>query len=94
MKDLIKKNSRFAGLDASSVDGYQGREKEVIVFSTVRSNAKGKVGFLSDWRRLNVALTRARRGLIVIGDKKTLMNDPYWKKWVEWAEQRVYCFCF
>jgi hypothetical protein len=74
------------GLNIASVDGFQGREKEVILFSTVRANNKGKVGFLSDWRRLNVAITRARRGLIIVGDKTTLMNDPHWAAWINWVD--------
>lgn len=62
------------------VDGLTaGQEREVIIFSSVRSNAQGKIGFLADVRRLNVALTRARRGLIVIGSKSTLINNPTWR---------------
>ncbi len=64
----------------TTIDGLTaGQEKEVIIFSAVRSNAQGRIGFLADVRRLNVALTRARRGLIVIGSKSTLMNNPTWR---------------
>jgi len=65
-------------IEVKSVDGFQGREKEVIVISFVRSNERGEIGFLSDLRRLNVAITRAKRKLIMIGDSKTLVsNDTY-----------------
>jgi superfamily I DNA and/or RNA helicase len=78
---------RFAGLEVRSVDGYQGREKEVIVFCTVRSNPDGDIGVLADQRRLNVAVTRARRGLVVIGDATTLRRDGVWRSWLEWVEE-------
>lgn len=78
----------YAGLEIKSVDGYQGREKEIIVFSAVRANDNGEIGFLKDRRRLNVALTRARRGLIVLGHQKTLRHDGTWRSWLDWAEER------
>jgi len=79
------KGPALTGLEIKTVDGFQGREKEVVVFSAVRSNDRGSVGFLSDARRLNVAITRARRGLIVIGDARTLSRDPTWRAWLAWA---------
>jgi regulator of nonsense transcripts 1 len=75
-------------IEVKTVDGYQGREKEVIVFSCVRSNSEGEVGFLSDPRRLNVALTRAKRGLIVIGDPSTLRHDENWESWLRHVRER------
>ena len=68
----------------SSVDSFQGSQKDYFIISTVRSNKN--VGFLKDIRRLNVALTRARRCVMVIGDSKTLMKDKYWRNYVEYCK--------
>ena len=65
-------------LEIDTVDGFQGREKEAIVISLVRSNERGEIGFLSDLRRTNVAMTRARCKLILIGDSATLASDPFY----------------
>lgn len=67
-----------AGLEIGSIDGFQGREKEVVVLDLVRSNDAGDIGFLADVRRMNVALTRARRLLIVVGDSATLGSHPFY----------------
>ena len=94
LSDIFDSNSGreegrpFHGLEINTVDGYQGREKEIILFSAVRSNQHGEVGFLSDRRRLNVAITRARRGLVVVGDPQTLRYDMTWRSWLDWAEER------
>jgi superfamily I DNA and/or RNA helicase len=67
-----------AGLEVDTVDGFQGREKEAVVVDLVRSNDDGEIGFLADTRRMNVALTRARRFLLVVGDSATLAGHPYY----------------
>ena len=76
--DLIVSKLKNTGIEINTVDGFQGREKEVIVISFVRSNKRGEVGFLKDLRRLNVSITRAKRKLIVICDVKTVSSmDTY-----------------
>ncbi|GDY09264.1 ATPase AAA [Planctomycetia bacterium] len=76
-----------AAIEIDTVDGFQGREKEAVVISFVRSNATGEVGFLSDTRRTNVALTRARRKLIVIGDSSTLANHEFYRRLLDHFER-------
>jgi len=92
IKQLINQRPGLArfrtGLEVESVDRFQGQEKEVIIFCAVRNNREGRVGFLCDWRRLNVMLTRARIGLIVIGSRSTLNADPLWREWLVWATAR------
>jgi ATP-dependent RNA/DNA helicase IGHMBP2 len=84
---LIRELSPISSLEIDSVDGFQGREKEAVVISLVRSNPKGEIGFLSDVRRMNVALTRARRKLIVVGDSATLSVHPFYKRMIEFFER-------
>jgi superfamily I DNA and/or RNA helicase len=74
------------GLEIDSVDGFQGREKEAVVMSLVRSNRENDIGFLGDVRRMNVALTRARRKLIVVGDSATLAAHPFYQSLFEYFE--------
>jgi predicted DNA helicase len=76
-----------AGLEVGTVDGFQGREKEAIVVDLVRSNDAGDIGFLADRRRMNVALTRARRFLLVVGDSGTLAGDAYYRAFLDAAER-------
>jgi hypothetical protein len=75
-------------IEVSSTDGFQGREKEAVVFSAVRSNDWGNIGFVSDWRRVNVSFTRARRALIVIGNPETLRrgDQDTWSPWLAWID--------
>lgn len=70
-------------VEIKSIDGFQGREKEVIIISLVRSNTEENIGFLRDYRRLNVALTRAKRKLIIIGNPSTLQSNPIYKSLIE-----------
>ncbi|MFT5123783.1 MAG: ATP-dependent RNA/DNA helicase IGHMBP2 [Kiritimatiellia bacterium] len=70
-------------VEIGSIDGFQGREKEVVIISLVRSNSNKEIGFLRDTRRMNVALTRARRKLIVIGDSATIADHPFYSGLLE-----------
>ncbi|CAJ1403197.1 unnamed protein product [Effrenium voratum] len=74
-------------VEVQSVDGFQGREKKVIIFSCVRAHnePRGGIGFLSDFRRLNVAITRAQRALIVFGNRKTLQRHFMWANWLHFV---------
>ncbi|MCB9644720.1 MAG: AAA family ATPase [Myxococcales bacterium] len=74
------------GLEIDTVDGFQGREKEAIIVDLVRSNDDGQIGFLKDIRRMNVALTRARRFLLVVGDSATLGSEAFYQSFLEYAQ--------
>ena len=74
-------------IDLGSVDGFQGRESEAVIISMVRSNSDGEIGFLAEQRRMNVALTRARRKLIIIGDSATITADEFFGEMLAWVEE-------
>ena len=74
-------------LQVNSIDGFQGQERDVIYISLVRSNAKGQIGFLSDTRRMNVALTRAKKKLVIIGDSATLGLHSFYKNFLDYIEK-------
>jgi ATP-dependent RNA/DNA helicase IGHMBP2 len=84
---LLRELLPIADLEIDTVDGFQGREKEAVIVSLVRSNDRGEIGFLSDVRRMNVALTRARRKLLVIGDSSTIANHAFYARLIEHFER-------
>ena len=85
---FLRDRCTSTGVEIDTVDGFQGREKEAVLISLVRSNSQGEVGFLGDTRRMNVAMTRAKRKLIVIGDGSTLGRNAFFKKWIEHTENQ------
>ncbi|KAL2092970.1 hypothetical protein ACEWY4_010282 [Coilia grayii] len=87
--DLLRQrlSQKHPELEIKSVDGFQGREKEAVVLSLVRSNRKGEVGFLAEDRRINVAVTRARRQLTVVCDSQTVRNHDFLKSLVDYMTQ-------
>lgn len=90
LKKLIKKYEFFKPyrrlISVNTVDGFQGQERDVILISLVRSNDEGQIGFLKDLRRMNVAITRARMKLIILGNKDTMTKHPFYKKLWEYVE--------
>ena len=83
---LLREQIRITDLEIDTIDGFQGREKETVIVSLVRSNDRGEIGFLSDIRRMNVALTRARRKLIVVGDTSTIAGHEFYARLIEHFE--------
>ncbi|CAN5727509.1 IGHMBP2 family helicase [soil metagenome] len=86
LRDLLR-DERAAGLEVGTVDGFQGREKEAVIVDLVRSNDSGEIGFLSNTRRMNVALTRAKRFLLVVADSATLGNHPYYAQFISYVDE-------
>lgn len=72
----------------NTVDGFQGQERDVVYISLVRSNAKGEIGFLSDYRRMNVAMTRARKLLVVVGDSGTIGNNKFYQEFLNYCDEK------
>jgi superfamily I DNA and/or RNA helicase len=85
--DLINQHNKFQNVEIDTVDAFQGREKEMIIFSAVRSNNDNTIGFLRDLRRLNVALTRAKRKLIFIGDSSTICSHNVYAKLLKYIKK-------
>jgi len=87
IQDTIKDEFK-ASPEISTVDGFQGREKEIIIISNVRSNEDSEIGFLKDYRRLNVSITRAKRKLIIIGDSETLSKNENFNNLIEYLKEK------
>ncbi len=89
MQDDYKVDEQLEGLDITidTIDAFQGQERDVIYISLVRSNEKGEIGFLKDYRRLNVALTRAKKKLVVVGDSATIGLDKFFSSFIDYVEK-------
>lgn len=92
LRQLLKKDRYWKPfrslITINTVDGFQGQERDVIVISLVRSNAEGDIGFLRDLRRMNVAITRARMKLILLGDRSTLCRMPFYRRLAEYIDEQ------
>uniref|UniRef100_A0A5B7CBG4 DNA helicase n=1 Tax=Davidia involucrata TaxID=16924 RepID=A0A5B7CBG4_DAVIN len=89
LRMMRSNEDKLKDLEISTVDGFQGREKEAIIISMVRSNSKKEVGFLSDCRRMNVAVTRARRQCCLVCDTETVSSDGFLKRLIEYFEEHA-----
>ncbi len=91
LRQQIKKREEFRPyrnvISVNTVDGFQGQERDIILISLVRSNDDGQIGFLSDLRRMNVAMTRARMKLIIFGNKQTLRHHAFYRRLIEYVEK-------
>merc|ERR1712228_280470 len=88
IRSLIPCGHPASDVRVDTVDGFQGMERDLVLVSTTRCNQSGNLGFLSDPRRANVLLTRARRGLVVFGDWATLSAERHvWRPWLQWVHE-------
>lgn len=96
LRQLIRRDAFFKPfrpfITINTVDGFQGQERDVILISLVRANEDGQIGFLNDLRRMNVAITRARMKLIILGDASTLTKHPFYKKLYEYVASLLFSF--
>ncbi|MBR9922550.1 MAG: AAA family ATPase [Bacteroidetes bacterium] len=90
MEEIIREDERLEGLDLTvkTIDGFQGQERDVVYISLVRSNDKNEIGFLKDVRRMNVAMTRARKLLVVVGDSATIGAHPFYEAFLKYIDER------
>ena len=88
LRDLFEQTNLQTeyNIEISTIDSFQGREMDIIYISLVRSNDQADIGFLSDIRRMNVAMTRAKLRLVVLGDSATIGNHEFYKKFLEHVE--------
>ncbi|QSE96072.1 AAA domain-containing protein [Fulvivirga lutea] len=87
LKERIEAPEGFEGkLSINTIDGFQGQERDIIYISMVRSNEKGEIGFLANERRMNVAMTRAKKKLVVVGDSATLSQNKFYNAFIEYAQ--------
>jgi len=93
LKDAVEENDELSGLllhrqlSVGTVDSFQGQERDIIAISLTRSNSHGEIGFLSDIRRMNVGMTRARKKLLLVGDSSTLGSHPFYKAFLDYVER-------
>ena len=90
IKRTLEEDSKikeFNNIDVDTIDSFQGQERDIIYIVLVRSNPKGEIGFLNDYRRMNVAMTRARKKLIVIGDSATIGNDDFYQSFLDYVDK-------
>jgi superfamily I DNA and/or RNA helicase len=75
-------------MTVNTIDSFQGQEEDIVYISLVRSNDNSEIGFLKDYRRMNVAMTRAKKGLVIVGDSATLAKDAFYSNMIEMIEKK------
>ncbi len=91
IKKIIEGDTKlaaFKNIDVDTIDSFQGQERDIVYILLVRSNAKGEIGFLNDYRRMNVAMTRAKKKLVILGDSATIGNDEFYQQYLDYVDQK------